>query len=215
MTALLALFFIFPGGNNTPKQLNVARNSIKSTATKLVSMIPEPNFFKGTEIAKVVNYTELLNTIAKGESKGNYNAYYGKVNNTSTDFTSMTVNDVLQWQSNYVKNGSPSSAVGKYQFIRPTLDGLVKEKGIDRNAKFDEKLQDKLAVALLERRGLNDYAKGKISREQFAHNLSKEWAALPKAIGDKPHASYYAGDGLNKVRISIDEIYNGIDSLDK
>ena len=174
-------------------------------------------FFSGpTEPKKTVralSYSGLLNTIAKGESKGNYNAYYGKVKNNSTRFTEMKVKDVLKWQRNFVKKGSPSSAVGKYQFIRPTLEKLVKEHRIDRNAYFDEKLQDKLALALLERRGLKDYVRGKMKRDKFAHNLSKEWAALPKTIGKYPHKSYYDGDGLNHARISVKEIYKGISSL--
>lgn len=159
------------------------------------------------------NYAGLLDTIAKGESKGNYNAYFGHTHNADIRFTQMTVGEVLAWQSDYVKNGSPSSAVGKYQFVRPTLNGLVQQQRIPLGVRFDEALQDRLAVTLLERRGLKDYAKSKITREQFAHNLSKEWAALPRVIGDNPHQSYYAGDGLNKVQLSIDEIYRGIDSL--
>lgn len=160
-----------------------------------------------------MNHTGLLETIAKGESSGNYNAYYGNAKNTTINFTTMTVDEVLAWQNDFVKKGSPSSAVGKYQFIRPTLNGLVNELKVDKKARFDEKLQDRLAIALLQRRGVNEYANGKISREQFAHNLSKEWAALPRVIGKDPHASYYAGDGLNKVRVNIEEINRGIDTL--
>lgn len=159
------------------------------------------------------NYASLLDTIAKGESRGNYNAYFGNANNTSIVFTSMTVGEVLAWQSDFVKKGSPSSAVGKYQFVRPTLNGLVQQLRIPKEAKFDAALQDRMAIALLERRGLKDYKKGKITREVFAHNLSKEWAALPRVVGENPHASYYAGDGLNKVQLTIDEVYTGIDSL--
>ncbi|CAN5655969.1 hypothetical protein BH23PAT1_BH23PAT1_3090 [soil metagenome] len=162
---------------------------------------------------KEVNTVGLLDTIAKGESNGNYNAYYGNVRNTDPEFTAMTVGEVLAWQSDFVKKGSPSSAVGKYQFIRPTLHSLVDELKIDQTARFDENLQDTLAVALLKRRGIDDYAKGNISREKFANNLSKEWAALPKVIGDKPNESYYAGDGQNKERVTVEEVYKGIATL--
>lgn len=160
-----------------------------------------------------INHAGLLDAVAKGESNGNYNAYFGNVGNTTIDFTSMSVGEVLTWQKEFVEKGSRSSAVGKYQFIRPTLEGLVNELEIDENATFNKNLQDNLAIALLERRGLHDYIRGKISRDQFAHNLSQEWAALPKVIGDNPDASYYEGDGLNKVRISKADIYSGIASL--
>ena len=159
------------------------------------------------------NYTGLLNTIAQGESKGNYNAYFGNAGNSEIRFTTMTVDEVLKWQSEYVAQGNPSSAVGRYQFIQPTLEGLLTEMHIERNAAFDEELQDKLATRLLERRGVREYLRGRISREQFAHNLSKEWAALPKVIGDNPSTSYYAGDGLNKALISVNDTLAAIDSL--
>lgn len=159
------------------------------------------------------NYSELLSIIAEGESKGNYNAYFGHAGNTSIDFTNMTVGEVLQWQHDFVASGQPSNAVGKYQFIRPTLEGLVNELGVGRDGLFDEALQDRLAIHLLERRGVREYVRGHITREQFAHNLSMEWAALPRVIGRNPGASYYDGDGLNKAQVSIDVVLAAIDSL--
>jgi conjugal transfer mating pair stabilization protein TraG len=159
------------------------------------------------------NYTELLSIIAQGESKGNYNAYFGNATNTELRFTDMTVAEVLIWQKQFVEQGSPSNAVGKYQFIRPTLAGLVRELDIDESARFDAGLQDRLAIRLLERRGVHDYLAGRISREQLAHNLSKEWAALPRVIGGDPNSSYYAGDGLNHSRVSVDQVLTAIDSL--
>ena len=158
-------------------------------------------------------YTPLLDTIAKGESNGNYNAYFGNASNTSLKFTEMTVAEVLLWQEEYVRRGSPSNAVGKYQIIRPTLNGLVERLKISPNTLYDESLQDRLAIALLERRGAEDYAQQKLSREEFAANLAKEWAALPKIVGPNPEQSYYAGDGLNKVQISIDEVYQALAAL--
>jgi len=160
-------------------------------------------------------YTPILNTIARGESKGNYNAYFGNVTNSTVRFTEMPVAAVLQWQEAYVQQGSPSSAVGKYQIVRPTLAGLVQQLGIDPQTRFDEALQDRMAIALLERRGALDYVDKKLTREQFAANLAKEWAALPRVIGDDPAESYYAHDGLNKSQISPDEIFNALAMLER
>jgi muramidase (phage lysozyme) len=156
-------------------------------------------------------YTPLLDTIARGESHGNYNAYYGHGSNQRIRFTDMSVADVLHWQQQYVKGGSPSSAVGKYQIIRPTLMGLVRQLKLDtRRTRFDEKLQDRLAITLVERRGAHDFVQSKLTREQFAANLAQEWAALPKATGPNPHQSHYAGDGLNKAHITLDEIFQAL-----
>ena len=162
-----------------------------------------------------LNYAYLLDTIAQGESRGNYNAYYGNVRNTQVDFTAMTVGEVLAWQDEQVASGSPSSAVGKYQFINTTLRGLVDEMDVSHEARFDARLQDKLAIRLLERRGVREYAKGQITREQLAHNLSKEWAALPRVLGGNPDASYYDGDGLNRAHVNTEQILAAIASLKK
>ena len=92
---------------------------------------------------------------------------------------------------NFVRKGSVSSSVGKYQIIRPTLLGLVQELNLDTRTRFDESLQDKLAITLLERRSAHAFATKKLTREQFAANLAKEWAALPKDLPPKSTAHYY------------------------
>lgn len=158
-------------------------------------------------------YTPLLNTIAKGESNGNYNAYYGNARNTGLRFTDMTVSEVLQWQVERVHQGNPSSAVGKYQIVQPTLAGLVQQLSIDPKTRYSEALQDRLAVALLERRGSLAFVAKELTPEQFAASLAKEWAALPRVVGGNPQESYYAGDGLNQSRISIEEVYAALEAV--
>lgn len=159
------------------------------------------------------SYKPLLSLIAKAESNDNYNAYFGNASNTRIDFTSMSISDVMKWQQQHVAAGNPSSAVGKYQIISPTLTGLVEQLGIDATANFDSTTQDKLAIALLERRGSVDFINQDISREEFAANLAKEWASLPKVVGDSPENSYYAGDGLNKSRVNVKSVLKSIDQI--
>ncbi|CAN5619820.1 hypothetical protein BH23PAT1_BH23PAT1_4050 [soil metagenome] len=164
------------------------------------------------EVSPVEEYSALLDIITKHESNGNYNAYFGSIDNDSIIFTSMTISKVLQWQ-----NSARYSAVGKYQIINSTLVGLVEELGIGMDEIFDENMQDRLAVTLLRRRGLADYLEGRITREQFAHNLAKEWAALPTIYPHKPRQqptdTYYFEDGINKVHTTIPEILDAIDTL--
>jgi len=158
-------------------------------------------------------YSPLLNLIARAESNDNYNAYYGNANNRAVDFTSMTIEEVLQWQDQYVRQGSRSSAVGRYQIINKTLAGLVAQLDIDTKQKFDKPMQDQLAVALLERRGAREYMNDKISTEEFAANLAKEWAALPRIIGANASESYYASDGINRSRVSVNEVLAVIEEI--
>ena len=202
------------------RQLRKIKRSFRRTwrKNKNVAMVAVATLIVGASFViernvMDANYTTLLSTIAEGESKGNYNAYYGNAANTKILFTQMTVGEVLDWQKDFVAKGSPSNAVGKYQFIGPTLEGLVNEMKISRNTTFSPALQDELAVQLLKRRGVDQYLKGRMSREEFAHNLSKEWAALPRVLGGNPESSYYAGDGLNEVQVSIDEVIAAIDTL--
>lgn len=156
-------------------------------------------------------FKPLLNLIAEGESNDNYNAYFGNPQNQEVDFTSMTIDEVIRWQNDFVRQGSPSSAVGRYQIINKTLVGLVEQLDVDTSQKFDEDLQDRLAITLLERRGAKDFVNGRISREEFASNLSKEWAALPKVLGDNPRKSYYSADGLNQSRIAVNDLLKVIE----
>lgn len=158
-------------------------------------------------------YAPLLGLIAQAESHGNYNAYFGNADNKSVNFTSMSIADVLKWQSDFIEQGSPSSAVGRYQFLNTTLSGLVQQLNLDAGQKFNESMQDKLAIALLERRGSEEYINEELPREQFAANLAKEWAGLPKVIGESPNDSYYASDGLNKARVTVDEVMKAIEPI--
>jgi muramidase (phage lysozyme) len=129
-------------------------------------------------------------------------------------FTDMSIAEVLHWQKEFVAQGNPSSAVGRYQIINTTLDGLVNELGIEPTQKFDPPTQDKMAIALLERRGAEAYVNKELSEEEFAANLAKEWAALPKVIGDNPEQSYYAGDGLNKSHVEPQEVLKAIEPIE-
>lgn len=161
----------------------------------------------------VRSYQPLLQLIARAESKGNYNAYFGNAHNTKVRFTDMTIREVLAWQAEYVAKGSPSSAVGRYQFLNTTLESLVNEHNIDMSTKFNEGTQDTLAAHLLERRGGEAYVNQELSKQDFAANLAKEWASLPIVKGVHPEKSYYEGDGLNKALVAPKEVLRAVDEV--
>lgn len=149
----------------------------------------------------------LLDFIAKYESGGNYDAYYAHARNTSDPkLTAMTIADVRKFQERYVAEGSASSAAGRYQIIRKTLDSLVASLNISaRRTNFDRVSQDSMAMALLHGRGLKRFQAGGMSVEWFAHELAKEWASMPVLEATQGSVrrvtvgqSYYAGDGLNR-----------------
>jgi conjugal transfer mating pair stabilization protein TraG len=157
----------------------------------------------------------LLEVVAQAESKGNYNAYFGNATNQEVHFTSMSIQEVLAWQEDLIARGGLSSAVGRYQIINTTLEGLVGELQLSKQERFDERTQDTMAVALVKRRGAESYLKGSLTEEEFAANLAKEWASLPAVVGQNPTESYYASDGLNKASVSPAEILHTIRTLRK
>lgn len=159
------------------------------------------------------SYSQVLNLIGQAESDDNYNAYFGNASNSEVKFTEMTIAEVMNWQSQFIAQGHASSAVGRYQIISTTLAGLVGRGVVEANQKFDEATQDKLAIALLERRGSVAYVKKELTPQEFAANIAKEWAALPRVIGGDPNDSYYAGDGLNKSRTNVDEVMKAIEPI--
>ena len=118
----------------------------------------------------------------------------------------MTVGQVLDFQSQMRAMGHESSAVGKYQIVRATLLDIMGKAGVGLTDRFDQGTQDKLAVALLKRRGLDQFQQGTLTADQYADNLAKEFASLPMANGQ----SAYAGTGSNKSLVSRDEFVRAI-----
>lgn len=170
--------------------------SVKSVRDHALAPATTPGSVKG-----------LLGIIGEHESGQNYNAIWPKASGNGTDFTKMTVNEVLAYQRNYTQNeGRASSAVGRYQIIQGTLRGLKEDMGLSGNERFDAAMQDRMATRLLEQRGLNDFRSGRISPEKFMDNVAKEWASMPNRHG----RGHYDGDGLNAVGVSIAPVRTAI-----
>jgi len=135
----------------------------------------------------------LLDTIASAEgTRNNYNARFGAARSNNPDFKTMSIDQVLAYQRT-----RRFSALGRYQFIRKTLAGLKSELGISGSTKFTPELQDKLAIHLLNRRGLRKFQSGQMSAGRFQRNLAHEWASLPLNSGGR---TAYGHDGVNMTR---------------
>jgi hypothetical protein len=79
--------------------------------------------------------------------------------------------------------------------------------GLNGSEKFTPQLQDQMGKALLNRRGLQAYRSGRISKSTFALSLSKEFASLPNP---NTGSSLYQGDGLNKSRVPRSAVYDAL-----
>lgn len=166
----------------------------------------------------------LLAFIAKTETgrtgREAYDVIFGhKQSRLAKPITSMTVGEVIAAQVGWSKNNG-SSAAGAYQFIRKTLQGLIKEMGIPETATFSPNLQDRLAHRLLIRRGYSDFITGLIGRTEFGKRLAMEWASFP-VLADTKGArrqlvrgqSFYAGDGLNKALVQPETVEAVLDNV--
>lgn len=157
----------------------------------------------------------LLGAIGEGEAPKGYGQIYGGAKGVpkSTNVAILTLNGVRALQAKMVKAGSASTACGRYQFIRKTLALTMTEMGLTGREVWTPELQDRMAVHLIEKRGLPQFLAGKLSREAFANNLAAEWASLPMVTGPKKGRSAYAGDGLNKSSHPVSEILALLDAL--
>lgn len=150
-----------------------------------------------------------LDFIAEFESRGNYNAFYGDAaNRDSPCFTDMTINGVLAWQE-----GRRFSACGKFQIIRATLERLKAELALTGAERFDETMQERLGLHLLNGRGLRGFLAGEVAREDFALEVAREWAALPGVAPPHGAKSVYAGDGVNRALVTVERYLEAIDAL--
>ena len=124
---------------------------------------------------------------------GGYNALWG---GKQADLVNMTIAEVMNLQEQMRSSGS--TAAGRYQILKGTLSEAINALQIDPSiTKFDQAVQDRLADYLLRRRGYDDYQSGKLTKEQFLRNLSKEFAGLPAT----PAGGTYYNNGLNKANV--------------
>lgn len=151
----------------------------------------------------------LLDFIGSIEAPRGYDTIYGNnQNKLPKPITKMTLGELIDAQASFTKRFK-SSASGRYQFMRATLQDLSRELGLRGTQVFDADLQDRLGYHLLIRRGYNEFVSGKISRTEFGKRLAQEWASFPVlAAVQGAHRklqrgeTFYAGDALNKALVT-------------
>lgn len=157
----------------------------------------------------------ILDLIGKYESRGDYDIVYGGIPKAQRPvrLTALTIAQVIAWQKQVVAAGAKSSAAGKYQIIRKTLEASVAALRMDTARLYDRATQDELAMHLLRGRGIGGYLDGTTAQDAMVLALAKEWASLPVPSAMKGASrhilagqSYYAGDGLNKAHATVAEV---------
>ena len=162
----------------------------------------------------------ILELIAKGESKtgpAGYNVTYGNGRYDPPHrppLTEMTLSEIYTLQDYLVKKSGKSGAVGKYQFIPKTLHEVVNAMRLPDSTLFDTRTQDALALyRLTSFRKYKSWKRGDISNQDFAHELSKEYASFPDPRnGGKSH---YHGRNGNVARLSLSDVYTALTAAHK
>jgi hypothetical protein len=184
----------------------------------------------------------LLDAISKGESRGDYNAMNqgtvgigGKVIGSGNSeriiekkLTDMTIGEIMAKGAKKTDSADKRReqglifAAGRYQIVPDTLKGLVDSGIASKDEKFDEVVQDRLAMELVRRRGaLKMASEGRYADAQNA--LAMEWAAIPLATDvvdkkgniKKAGTSFYAGPG-NKAHVgSGEDVAAALKGMDK
>lgn len=162
----------------------------------------------------------LLDFIGSIEAPKGYDTIYAnKQHLLVKPITQMTIDEVIAAQPTWSKRYG-SSASGRYQFMRATLQRLKQKHQIPGSTQFAPLLQDALAYALLEERGYLSFVVGKTTRTNFGLQLAQEWASFPvlKAVKGAHRQvargeTYYAGDKLNKSLVTPERIEELLDQV--
>ena len=128
------------------------------------------------------NLKPLLDMIGSGESDnvGGYSAMFPS--ESYPKMLDMTINEVIEFQKEKLKDGRKSVAVGRYQMLYP--EDYAAAAGLPLTAKFTPENQDKMVIAYLKKnRKLNEFVKGEITNEQFSEELSQEFGTFKSASG--------------------------------
>ncbi|RWC47948.1 MAG: hypothetical protein EOS55_13865 [Mesorhizobium sp.] len=162
----------------------------------------------------------LLDFIGSIEAPHGYDTVYG--NNQAKlakPLTRMTIDEVIAAGSGWTKRFG-SSACGKLQFMKATLQRLKLVLGLTGKELLDGPMQEALGYQLLKERGFVEFLAGHRSRVSFGLGLAQEWASFPVLTATKRGKrvltrgqSYYAGDGRNKALVSPERVEALLDKV--
>ena len=151
----------------------------------------------------------ILELIAKAESvNGSYDSIYPS--SVKPGLSEMTIAEADAWQARTASSRG-SAAAGRYQFM--DILNQAQAAGLTGSDKFSPSNQDKMAIALIEKKRGVTMDMVKDNPVEAAKRLSMEWAGLPVLSRTRGRSrtveagqSYYSGDGLNKATISTGEL---------
>lgn len=154
-------------------------------------------------------WTPLLEIIAQAEARdGSYDSIYP--NSIKPGLSQMTIGEADAWQARTASQRG-SAAAGRYQFMN--IKAQAAAAGIGENELFSPENQDKMAIALIEKKRKVTLDMLRNDPTEAARRLSMEWAGLPvleQTKGAKRTVSrgqsFFSGDGRNKANVTPDQL---------
>lgn len=211
----------------TPRYDMGSMGSSGFSAKTRASQFPARPLLSEIRAATQTAATPLLDFIGNKESEG-YDDISGLVSQSlypAKRITEMTMQEIMDWQES-IDATQLSEAVGRYQIMEDTLRGynndatlgpgnpLYSRAGLSSGDLFTPENQDKMAIVLLDQRGLSKFIDGKLDKWSFANNLASEWASLPLVTGPNAGKSKYANDAAgNRSLTSINAFLNVLDEV--
>lgn len=173
-------------------------------------------FNRNTQMSKSSDKI-LLDRIAKGEGtlKHGYDTTfsYGKYDPVNRPISTMTLGEIKQFQNGMIANGAPSSAVGRYQFIRKTLKEVQRQMGLSDDTVFDAKTQDDMIVYRLNKmRNMDKWKAGKMSDDKFQLGLSQEFASIANPYTGTSYYGQPTGTSSAEIQKAMSAVKNGTPS---
>jgi muramidase (phage lysozyme) len=211
----------------TPQFGQGSMGSSGFSAKTRASQFPATPLLSEITAATQTAATPLLDFIGNKESEG-YDDISGLVSQSlypAKPITKMTMSEILDWQES-IDQTQLSEAVGRYQIMEDTLRGynndatlgpgnpLYTRAGLSAGDLFSPENQDKMAIVLLDQRGLSKFIDGKLDKWSFANNLASEWASLPLVSGAGAGKSKYANDKAgNRSLTTVSAFLNVLDEV--
>jgi hypothetical protein len=195
------------------KRIDILKGELNGTQQKtegvkaLVPQSPTPVSGKSETSPTKINNDGLLGIIRQheGGAMGYEAINKGRAGDTPGGYpglTNLTIDEVMKKQDN-----KEIMAAGAYQIIPDTLKGLMQgnygETGVSRTDKFSPEVQDKLAMALINKR-----LAGKNTAEEQLASLANEWAFIANPTTGKSAYAGIAGNassasGTNQVMAAL------------
>ena len=160
---------------------------------------PAPDKESGSAESRMIQFIRRY----ESGSRGYDSVWYGNRYPLPQRPTEMTLCQIKDWQLQ-ARRYQASTAIGMYQLVGGTFRSMIEELGMDCSLKFNQRIQDRIGLALLNRRGWLEFKAGKLSVIDFAHELAGEWAAFPASKGPDRGKSRYWRVAGNRHGIELD-----------